>query len=86
MSDYDPEDLYETSDLYDVQEWLDGVMDAVAELEYEPTAWEVDFLESIGDRLDSWIERNANKVPEELQPLTGKQLVSLRQIYDKVNR
>lgn len=86
--DYEPEDLKRTTDLNQVQIWLEDITEAIEDEEYTPSDWEVEFLESITKRLDRWIEKaqvlGADFEPEEDQPLSGKQLVSLRQLYDKI--
>lgn len=92
MPDYDPDDLLKTTDLDDLHEWLEAVTEAIDDGEYEPTAWEEDFLQSISERVETEIERWNHRSEkwltpddeEPLRPLTGPQLASLRGIYDKV--
>ncbi len=81
IADYDPADLKDSTHIDDVTEWLEEVTNALDEGHFEPTAWEVDFLESIQKKLDEFLE---DEEADEGQPLTGKQLVSLKQICDKV--
>lgn len=81
MTDYDADDLKESTHLDDVTEWLEEVTNALDEGHFKPTAWEVDFLDSIRVKLDAFLEDDET---DEEQPLTGAQLVSLKQICDKV--
>ena len=81
MTDYDADDLKQATYLDDVTEWLEEVTSALDEGHFQPTAWEVDFLESIWEELSKF---NEDDEAEEEQPLTGAQLVSLKQICDKV--
>ncbi len=83
MTDHDPDVLYESTDVDDITDWLDLITEAIDGDEYEPTKWEEGFLESIAERLEAWDASTDGAYPE-VQPLTGKQLVSLRGIYDKV--
>lgn len=78
--DYDPDDLKFSTHADDVVEWLEEITNAIEVGAFEPDAWEVDFLESINEKLEVYLE---DEDAEEL-PLTGPQLVSLKKICDKV--
>lgn len=78
--DYDADDLKETTTLDDVEVWLEAITEAIDESWYEPTHWETEFLDSIREKVEGELDLESDG-----QPLTGKQLVSLRQIYDKVD-
>lgn len=78
--DYDPDDLVESTDPADLHTWLEEITDAIEEGFWEPSSWEVDFLDNVQAALADWVESDDSPMP-----LTGKQLVSLRQIYDKVS-
>lgn len=81
MSDYDPDDLKATADMDDVRGWLETIADAIEEGAYEPSSWEVDFLESVASRLDEAVDEVGIYAG---QPLSGKQLARLRGLVDKV--
>ncbi len=81
VADHDPNYLHQMTDVDDITDWLDVITEAIDGDEYEPTSREEDFLESISGQLEAW-DVSADDDAE--QPLTGKQLVSLRGIYDKV--
>ncbi len=82
MSDHDLQMLEEETTLDDVQEWLEEIAMAIEEAWYAPTDLEVEFLDSVRGQLAKHLEDNDDETDE--QPLAGKQLASLRGIYDKV--
>lgn len=81
-SDYDAEDLYETTSLADLIQWLeDCETNAEVPVSRGGTAfseWEREFLASIREQFDLRVERGSRK------PLTGKQLVVLKRMWDKI--
>lgn len=61
----------------DVLEWIDGI-DAAIDAGYEPSAWEMQFLESIAKVVEG-LDDDAEQVP-----LSDQQLASLKELHDRV--
>lgn len=71
---YDPQDLYRNSSIPDIQEWLEACEDQMDELSEK----DQEFVDSVRQQFDAQVKRDYER------PLTGKQLVVLRSIYDKL--
>jgi hypothetical protein len=81
MSDYDSEELYEETDVDTMRKWLEGC-ESAAEVPLHRggtdfNEWERSFIESIREQFDERTEQGRSK------PLSGKQLVTLRRLYDR---
>lgn len=80
-NDYDPEDLYRDTGPDEMEKWLD----ACEEVKSIPRdrggpgfgQWELEFIESIREQFD-------DRASKSKSPLSGKQLVKLRQLYDRI--
>jgi hypothetical protein len=77
--DYDPDDLYESTEPATIQKWLEACEEAAeVPLHRGGTAFSVkerEFIESLREQFD---ERQTRR-----RPLSGKQLVWLRSLYDR---
>jgi len=77
--DYDPEDLYQETDRPEIEKWIEACQEAkdVPKQNGGPafTDWELEFLENVAGR---FAERESAQ-----HPLSGKQLLALRKMYDK---
>lgn len=69
--EYDPDELYGSTDRDDIDKWMMSIRDAD---EDTFTDWENEFIESVEKQL----ERASSD-----KPLSGKQLAVLRRLYDK---
>jgi hypothetical protein len=81
MTDYDSEELYEETEPDTMLKWLEGC-ESAAEVALHRggtdfTEWERNFITSIREQYDEKVEEGRRK------PLSGKQLVTLRRLYDR---
>ena len=79
--DYDSDELYEDTDVASIAKWLEACEDAAEVALHRGgtsfSEWERGFIESIREQYDRRILQESSK------PLSGKQLVILRRLYDK---
>lgn len=75
-TDYDPEELYQSTDKVEMRLWLERAEEAIEEGAPKLTDWEQEFIESVREQFDE----RSDKLRK---PFSGKQLVILRKIYDK---
>lgn len=78
---YDPDSLYTTTKVEDVELWLEDC-ESVVNVEVHSggpgyTDWEKEFLSSIRDQFDA-------KVRATKRPLSGKQLATLKKMWDQI--
>lgn len=78
LTDYDPEELVEATSNADVAEWMEAIVDAV-EGGYELTDKEANFIADVEAQFEKTVESDVEAVA-----LSGQQLVTLRQLFDKV--
>lgn len=72
---YEPHLLFRSTDVSDIQEWLEACEDVLD-----------DFSEKDQEFLDSCRQQFDAKVKQDIeQPLSGKQLVVLRTLFDKIS-
>lgn len=81
MTDYDSEELYEETEPDTILKWLEGC-ESAAEVALHRggtdfNEWERSFIVSIREQYDERTEQGRRK------PLSGKQLVTLRRLYDR---
>ena len=75
--EYDADELYEETEKETMESWLEDCETAVTASNSPFSKWEQEFIESIREQFD---ERKDDRK----HPLSGKQLVKLHQLYDKV--
>jgi hypothetical protein len=79
--DYDAEELYQNTDSDSMERWLDDC-EEVVDIDLSRggpgfSSWEKEFLSSLREQFDERSSRTK-------KPLTGKQLVILRKLWDRI--
>lgn len=76
MSD-DADDLFRTTTVAEMRRWLSDLGEVTRAQNHDLTEWEVEFVESVRKQFNSKYGRGVAK------PLSGKQLVQLKKIWDE---
>ncbi len=71
---YEPQDLYHRTSVEDIQEWLEACEDRVDDLSEK----DQEQMDSVRQLFDAKVKQDNER------PLTGKQLVWLRSLFDKL--
>jgi hypothetical protein len=73
----DADTLYQTTTVAEMRRWLLDLGEVQRAQNHDLTDWEVEFVESVRGQFNERLARGAQK------PLSGKQLVQLKTIWDE---